>query len=30
MRWIIRLAVLAFIIYVAFQVFHGVTSTTSP
>jgi hypothetical protein len=28
--WIVRLAVLAFIIYVAFQVLHGATSTTSP
>ena len=27
LRWILRLAVLAFIIYVAFQVFHGATST---
>jgi hypothetical protein len=26
-RWVLRLAVLAFIIYVAFQVFHGATST---
>lgn len=25
--WVVRLAVLAFIGYVAFQVFHGVTST---
>jgi hypothetical protein len=30
MLWVVRLAVLAFIIYVAFQVFHGATSTTSP
>jgi hypothetical protein len=28
--WIVRLAVLAFIVYVAFQVFHGATSTPSP
>ena len=28
--WVVRLAVLAFIIYVAFQVLHGATSTTSP
>ncbi len=27
MLWVLRLAVLAFIIYVAFQVFHGATST---
>ena len=25
--WVVRLAVLAFIIYVAFQVFHGASST---
>ena len=25
--WVLRLAVLAFIVYVAFQVFHGTTST---
>ena len=25
--WVVRLAVLAFIIYVAFQVFHGAAST---
>ena len=25
--WVVRLAILAFIIYVVFQVFHGVTST---
>ena len=25
--WVLRLAVLAFIVYVAFQVFHGATST---
>ncbi len=25
--WIVRLAVLAFIVFVAFQVFHGATST---
>jgi hypothetical protein len=29
-RWILRLAVLAFIGYVAFQVFHGAMSTPSP
>jgi len=28
--WVLRLAIFAFIIYVAFQVFHGVTSTPSP
>jgi hypothetical protein len=28
--WVVRLAVLAFIVYVAFQVFHGATSTPSP
>ncbi len=28
--WIVRLAVLAFIVYVAVQVFHGATSTPSP
>jgi hypothetical protein len=28
--WIVRLALLAFIVYVAFQVFHGMTSTPSP
>lgn len=28
--WIVRLAVLAFIVFVAFQVFHGATSTSSP
>jgi hypothetical protein len=28
--WVVRLAVLAFIIYVAFQVFHGATSSPSP
>ena len=28
--WIVRLAILAFIVFVAFQVFHGVTSTPSP
>jgi hypothetical protein len=28
--WVVRLAILAFIIYVAFQLFHGVTSTPSP
>jgi len=25
--WIVRLAILAFIVFVAFQVFHGATST---
>jgi hypothetical protein len=28
--WIVRLAVIAFIVYVAFQVFHGAASTPSP
>jgi hypothetical protein len=28
--WVVRLAVLAFIAYVAFQVFHGATSMPSP
>jgi hypothetical protein len=28
--WIVRLAILAFIVYVAFQVFHGAPSTPSP
>jgi hypothetical protein len=28
--WVVRLAVLAFIAFVAFQVLHGVTSTSSP
>ncbi len=28
--WIVRLAVLAFIVFVAFQFFHGMTSTPSP
>ena len=28
--WMVRLAILAFIVFVAFQVFHGVTSTPSP
>ena len=28
--WIVRLAVLAFIVFVAFQVFHGARSTPSP
>ena len=27
MRWVLRLVVLAFITYVAFQLFHGATST---
>jgi hypothetical protein len=27
LRWVCRLVVLAFIIYVAFQLFHGATST---
>ena len=26
-RWVLRLVVIAFIVYVAFQVFHGTTST---
>jgi hypothetical protein len=30
MLWVIRLEIFAFIIYVVFQVFHGVTSTPSP
>jgi hypothetical protein len=30
MLWVLRLAVIAFIIFVAFQVFHGATSTPSP
>jgi hypothetical protein len=30
MLWVVRLALFAFIIYVAFEVFHGVTSTPSP
>jgi hypothetical protein len=28
--WVVRLAIIAFIIYVAFEVFHGVTSMSSP
>ena len=28
--WVVRLAVLAFIVFVAFQVFHGAASTSSP
>jgi hypothetical protein len=28
--WIVRLAVLAFVVFVAFQVFLGATSTPSP
>jgi hypothetical protein len=29
-QWLVALALLAFIVYVAFQVFHGATSTPSP
>jgi hypothetical protein len=30
MLWVVRLAVLAFVIYVAFHIFHGATSTPAP
>ncbi len=29
-QWIVRLAVIAFIVFVVFQVLHGVTSSSSP